>query len=94
MPQSLKVGVLLCSTGVQLLDLAAVDLLAMISSSYLRAGGLPESIAAIGHEIKFHYIVDAVKTTGEAPKEVITTADIRVGITVSFFFKAFLSSLT
>jgi len=85
MPQSLKVGVLLCSTGVQLLDLAAVDLLAMISSSYLRAGGLPESIAAIGPEVKFHYIVDAVKTTGETPKEVITTADIRVGITVSLF---------
>ena len=83
MSQPLKVGVLLCSTGVQLLDLAAVDLLAMISSSYLRAGGFPESIAAIGHDVKFHYIVDAVKTTGEAPKEVITTADIHVGITVS-----------
>lgn len=83
MSQPLKVGVLLCSAGVQLLDLAAVDLLAMISSSYLRAGGLPESIVAMGHEVKFHYIVDAVKAAGETPKETITTADVRVGITVS-----------
>jgi hypothetical protein len=74
MSQSLKVGVLLCSGGVQLLDLAAVDLIAMMSSTYLRTCGLPETVVATGHEVKFHYIADGVK--GEAPMEAITTADV------------------
>ncbi|KAL5523975.1 hypothetical protein ACEPAG_8148 [Sanghuangporus baumii] len=79
MTQSLKIGVLLCSGVVQLLDLAAVDLLAMLSSNYLRLFGLPEDVVALGHEVKLHYIADAVK--GEAPTESLTSADARVRIT-------------
>ncbi|KAL5528230.1 hypothetical protein ACEPAF_7366 [Sanghuangporus sanghuang] len=79
MTQSLKVGVLLCSGVVQFLDIAAVDLLAMLSSAYLRLCDLPENVVALGHEVKLHYIADAVK--GEAPTESLTTAGARVRIT-------------
>ena len=81
-PQPLKVGVLLCAGGVQLLDLAAVDLLGMLSTTYLRASGFPDDVVSLGHEVEFHYIADAVKSDGELAKEAVTTSDLGVRVTV------------
>lgn len=40
----LKVGVLLVGGGVQLLDLAAVDVLGSCDPGYLKAAGLPDAL--------------------------------------------------
>ena len=81
----LKIGVLLCTGGVQLLDLAAVDLLAMLQPAYLRSCSFPQPIVSLGREIEFHYIADVVRGDGEVPTEGITTAAANVRITVSAY---------
>ncbi|EJD03266.1 class I glutamine amidotransferase-like protein [Fomitiporia mediterranea MF3/22] len=77
----LKVGVLLCSVGVQLLDLAAVDLLAMTTPFYLKACGLPENIVNAGHDFEFRYIADVIKGNKDAPTYAEVTANVKVHIT-------------
>ena len=55
----LKCGVLICDM-VQLLDLAAIDVLSMITKPYLRLCGLPDDIVSKGPEIEFTFIINKV----------------------------------
>ena len=76
-PSPLRVGVLHCGP-VQLLDLAAVDLLGMLTPESLRASQFPDELVALGTEIEFRYF-------GEGKKEgetIFVTADLKVVMTV------------
>lgn len=74
----LRVGVLLCGP-VQLLDLAAVDLLGMVTPEYLRLCGLPPHVVALGQELAFSYIAEG-KKAGETE---VVTAGAKIMTTVS-----------
>ncbi|KAK2873277.1 hypothetical protein FQN49_002467 [Arthroderma sp. PD_2] len=55
-PRQLRIGVLLTHT-VQLLDLAAVDILGMMSKDYITdIGSLPTAVADLGLAVNIHYI--------------------------------------
>lgn len=58
-PKKIVLGILLLPPVVQLLDLAAVDILAMLDRSYLRACDLPEHVVARGVETEYHYICES-----------------------------------
>jgi hypothetical protein len=75
----LRVGVLLCGT-VQLLDLAAVDLLGMVTPEYLRMCRIPDQLVALGQPIEFAYIGEG-KKAGEVLE---TTASAKIVMTVSW----------
>ncbi|QKX63918.1 uncharacterized protein TRUGW13939_11090 [Talaromyces rugulosus] len=53
--QEVKIGMLL-TDQVQLLDMAAVDLLQMASPEYMRIVGVPEPVASQGKPVKIIYI--------------------------------------
>lgn len=78
-------GVLLATAGVQLLDFAALDVLAIFSPDYLKEVPISDSLKAYGRPIEFKYIVDQVKGNGEAPNHVALTGNSKVVITVSVF---------
>ncbi len=65
-PTSLKIGILLLGTGVQLLDLAAIDILGMMDKFYLREVNLPEEMVAKGLDIEYYYITEEVSENGDA----------------------------
>ncbi|KAI5122023.1 hypothetical protein M0805_008014 [Coniferiporia weirii] len=80
-PGPLKVGVLLCG-NVQLLDAAAVDLFTMMTPWYLRACQLPDSIVALGRDVKFHYIKDVeTDSAADGKAHALLTADMQVRTT-------------
>lgn len=54
-PQQVKIGMLM-TDQVQLLDMAAVDLLQMASPEYMRIVGVPEPVASQGRSVKILYI--------------------------------------
>lgn len=72
----LKVGILLVGSGVQLLDLSAVDILAMSCVEYLKVAQIPEAVHSKGQSMEFLYITEK----GEGPYPV--TADLKVQATV------------
>lgn len=74
----LRVGVLLCGP-VQLLDLAAVDLLGMVTPEYLGLCKLLPQVVALGRELEFSYIAEGKK---EGETEVVT-AGAKIMTTVS-----------
>lgn len=81
----LKVGILLVGSGIQLLDLSAVDILAMSCVDYLKVAQIPEVVHSKGQTMEFLYITEK----GEGPYPV--TADLKVQATVrrlSFIYYA------
>jgi putative intracellular protease/amidase len=57
---TLRIGVLLVDT-VQLLDLAAIDLLYMTTPEYLQECSLPQPLVDMGRPCSIHYIANTVK---------------------------------
>lgn len=57
-----KIGVLLLSQGVQMLDLAPVDMLSMIEPMWLGSVGMPEHMRAKGQTFTHHYISENGKS--------------------------------
>ncbi|KAI4258979.1 MAG: hypothetical protein LQ352_000975 [Teloschistes flavicans] len=55
-PNPLKLGIFLCSEGVQLLDVAPIDMLGMLEKSYLAACGLPQAMIENGLDIEYYFI--------------------------------------
>ncbi|KXG46090.1 DJ-1 domain, InhA-type [Penicillium griseofulvum] len=75
---TLRIGVLLVDT-VQLLDLAAIDLLYMTTPEYLQECSLPQPLVDMGRPCSIHYIANTVK--GE--NTVNTTSQMTVQLTNS-----------
>ena len=76
-PPPLRVGVLLCGP-VQLLDIAAVDLLGMATPEYIKLCGMPDALVSIGHPTEFKYIGE-----GKKPGDIIeVTSTMKVVMTV------------
>ncbi|EEQ27589.1 hypothetical protein McanCB56680_001011 [Microsporum canis] len=79
-PTQLRVGVLL-TQAVQLLDLAAVDLLGMMSKDYIAGiGVLPAEIASLGLPVEIHYIGIKPNCAGTY---IQCTAEIGIRLTAS-----------
>ncbi|KAI4203307.1 MAG: hypothetical protein LQ350_002004 [Teloschistes chrysophthalmus] len=55
-PNPLKLGILLFSEGVQLLDVAPIDMFGMLEKSYLAACNLPQTIVDSGLDIEYYFI--------------------------------------
>lgn len=55
----LKAGVLLVGGGVQLLDLAAVDVLGSCDPGYLKAAGLPDALLSKARPVEILYIAES-----------------------------------
>ena len=72
----LKVGVILLSNGVQMLDVAAADVLGMLEKRYLQVAQVPPSIVEKGLEIEWHFVTEA----GEGMMPM--TAGFRIAVTV------------
>lgn len=73
----IRVGVLLQST-IQFLDIAAVDMLGMLTPGYLDAAGVSKDlIQKMGVNLKFVYIGERNETVG------MLTSGARIAITVS-----------
>ncbi|KAJ5965649.1 hypothetical protein N7481_012363 [Penicillium waksmanii] len=73
----LRVGVLLVDT-VQLLDIAAVDLLFMTDPEYIKEIGMPKSMQELGRPCQVHYI-----GRGEAKEHSPVTANMELSLTDS-----------
>ncbi|KAL8807326.1 MAG: hypothetical protein Q9223_003183, partial [Gallowayella weberi] len=74
-PKPLKVGILLFSCGVQLLDVAPVDMLGMVSKDYVEACQLPEHLVAKALNIEYYFINE----TGEGPNQM--TGGFKIAVT-------------
>lgn len=57
--EALKVGVLLVSGGVQLLDLAAIDVLGSCDPGYLKDAGLPDALLSKARPVEILYIAES-----------------------------------
>lgn len=57
--EALKVGVLLVSGGVQLLDLAAIDVLGSCDPGYLKNAGLPDALLSKARPVEILYIAES-----------------------------------
>ncbi|KAJ5154568.1 ThiJ/PfpI family protein [Penicillium coprophilum] len=77
MSPPLRIGVLLVGT-VQLLDLAAVDLLYMTTPEYLQECSLPQPLIDMGRPCEIHYIAH-----GEPNTTVNTTSQMSIQLTNS-----------
>jgi transcriptional regulator GlxA family with amidase domain len=76
-PKALRIGVLI-PEEVQLLDLACVDLLSMLSKDYLTKAKLPEALYNMGiPDLKIYYIAETARTQQD------TTAGASIRITHS-----------
>ncbi|KAI4239330.1 MAG: hypothetical protein L6R40_005545 [Gallowayella cf. fulva] len=73
----LKVGILLLSSGVQLMDVAPVDMLGMLEKGYVQACQLPEHLVAKALNIEYYF----VNETGEGPNQM--TGGFKVAVTHS-----------
>jgi hypothetical protein len=74
----IRVGVLILSEGVQLLDTAAVDLLGCMDPKYLEVCQFPAAMVAKGVECEFHYISE----DGTGPARM--TAGMKCVVTVGW----------
>ncbi|KAL8696788.1 MAG: hypothetical protein Q9224_002617, partial [Gallowayella concinna] len=74
-PIPLKVGILLLSAGVQLMDVAPVDMLGMLSKDYVQACQLPEHLVAKALNIEYYFINE----TGDGPNQM--TGGFKVAVT-------------
>lgn len=57
--EALKVGVLLVGGGVQLLDLAAIDVLGSCDPSYLKDIALPDALLSKARPVEILYIAES-----------------------------------
>jgi len=57
--EAIKVGVLVVGGGIQLLDLAAVDVLGSCDPSYLKALGLPDALMSKARPVELLYIAES-----------------------------------
>jgi transcriptional regulator GlxA family with amidase domain len=76
-PNPLRVGVLLVD-AVQLLDIAAVDLLFMTDPEYIKAIGMPKPMQELGRTCQVHYI-----GRGGAKEHSPVTANMELSLTDS-----------
>ncbi|KAL8803160.1 MAG: hypothetical protein Q9182_003332 [Xanthomendoza sp. 2 TL-2023] len=76
-PNPLKVGILLFSCGVQLLDVAPLDMLGMVSKDYVEACQLPEHLISKALNIEYYFINE----TGEGPNQM--TGGFKIAVTHS-----------
>ncbi|KAL8694378.1 MAG: hypothetical protein Q9218_000943 [Villophora microphyllina] len=74
-PTPLKLGILL-SEGVQLLDVAPIDMFGMLEKSYLTACGLPPALVEKGLDIEYYFINEE----GKGPNPM--TGGFKVAVTV------------
>ena len=74
--QPLQIGVLLVSELIQLLDLAALDLLTSMQPEFLRACELPDEMVAHGVESQVYYISE------DGEKLMNMTSDVKIKPTV------------
>ncbi|KAI4163083.1 MAG: hypothetical protein LQ342_003210 [Letrouitia transgressa] len=72
-----KVGILLLSPGVQLLDVAPIDILGMLEPQWLEAVHLPPHIIAQGAKLEYHFINE----NGKGPQQM--TGGFRIEVTDS-----------
>lgn len=77
-PNPLKLGILLFSEGVQLLDVAPIDMFGMLEKSYLAACNLPQTIVDSGLDIEYYFINEEGK--GLNPM----TGGFKINVTVRF----------
>lgn len=77
-----KVGILLLSPGVQLLDVAPIDILGMLEPQWLEAVHLPPHIIAQGAKLEYHFINE----NGKGPQQM--TGGFRIEVTVCFALRA------
>ncbi|KAL9614338.1 MAG: hypothetical protein Q9167_001141 [Letrouitia subvulpina] len=74
---SIKVGIILLSQGVQLLDVAPIDILGMLEPQYLEFLHLPPHLVAQGPKLEYHFVTE----TGKGPQQM--TAGFRLEVTDS-----------
>ena len=76
----LKIGVILLSQGVQVLDVAPADLLGTVQKSYLQACKFPPELVDKGQvEFEWHFVSEEGPGNGLFP----ATAHFQLGVTVS-----------
>ncbi|KAL8746117.1 MAG: hypothetical protein Q9190_001841 [Brigantiaea leucoxantha] len=75
-PAPVKVGILMLSEGVQILDVTPVDILGMLQPAWLQFTGLPEDVVAQGPNLEFYFINES----GKGPQQM--TAGFKVEVTV------------
>ncbi|KAL8730288.1 MAG: hypothetical protein Q9166_004171 [cf. Caloplaca sp. 2 TL-2023] len=73
----LKVGILLLSNGVQLMDVAPIDMLGMLEKRYVQACELPDHLVAKALDIEYYWINE----TGEGPQPM--TGGFKLAVTHS-----------
>lgn len=78
----LRVGVLLVA-AVQFLDVAPIDLFAMLTPKFLEAGQFPEAIKAAGQNLEIIYISALHNSIGNTQTLVPLTASAELRATVS-----------
>ena len=57
--ETIKVGVLIVNCGVQLLDLAAVDVLGSCDPQYLKSCSIPDAIVSKSRPVEVLYIAES-----------------------------------
>lgn len=73
-------GVLLADAGVQLLDFAALDIIAIFGIEYLKHVPVPDALKVLGRHIEFRYIVDKIKGE-DAPTHIELTGGAKIAVT-------------